>query len=117
MTRYPECCPPCRYTGRHDHGLLPALKSGGPHGELLQSLLVSEAAYVRRYSRVGQSITTVPRDWGSGVHILVYVLFARRNVCLLDCTTVSVRLYVRNSLKSHYIYPARTLRVSVGDGK
>lgn len=30
-----------RYTGRHDHGTLPALKSGGPHEELISALLVS----------------------------------------------------------------------------
>lgn len=29
-----------RYTGRHDHGTLPALKTGGPHRELVESLLV-----------------------------------------------------------------------------
>lgn len=33
-----------QYTGRHDHGLLPELKSGGPHGELVQALLVSQAS-------------------------------------------------------------------------
>lgn len=30
-----------RYTGTHDHGTLPALKTGGPHGELVKALLVS----------------------------------------------------------------------------
>lgn len=29
-----------RYTGRHDHGVLPALKIGGVHGELVQALQV-----------------------------------------------------------------------------
>lgn len=33
-----------RYTGRHDHGTLPALKSGGPHGQLIKTLLVSLTA-------------------------------------------------------------------------
>ncbi|CAN0126440.1 unnamed protein product [Scytosiphon promiscuus] len=28
-----------RYTGTHDHGTLPALKTGGPHGELAAALL------------------------------------------------------------------------------
>ncbi|CBJ30078.1 expressed unknown protein [Ectocarpus siliculosus] len=28
----------CRYTGRHDHGTLPALKTGGPHGELVKAI-------------------------------------------------------------------------------
>ncbi|CAM9643021.1 unnamed protein product [Pylaiella littoralis] len=28
-----------RYTGTHDHGTLPALKTGGPHGELVKALL------------------------------------------------------------------------------
>ncbi|CAM9999700.1 unnamed protein product [Ectocarpus fasciculatus] len=27
-----------RYTGRHDHGTLPALKTGGPHGELVKAV-------------------------------------------------------------------------------
>ncbi|CAM9997114.1 unnamed protein product [Scytosiphon promiscuus] len=28
-----------RYTGTHDHGTLPALKTGGPHGEMAAALL------------------------------------------------------------------------------
>ncbi|CAM9298602.1 unnamed protein product [Hapterophycus canaliculatus] len=28
-----------RYTGAHDHGSLPALKTGGPHGDLASALL------------------------------------------------------------------------------
>lgn len=30
-----------QYTGRHDHGTLLDLKSGGPHGDVVQALLVS----------------------------------------------------------------------------
>lgn len=29
-----------RYTGIHDHGTLPALKTGGPHGEVVKAILV-----------------------------------------------------------------------------
>ncbi|CAM9460778.1 unnamed protein product, partial [Ectocarpus sp. 12 AP-2014] len=32
-----------RYTGRHDHGTLPALKTGGPHGELAKAILDAKA--------------------------------------------------------------------------
>lgn len=38
-----------QYTGKHDHGLLPELKSGGPHGQLIQALLVSKV-YPNYYS-------------------------------------------------------------------
>eukprot|EP00903_Cladosiphon_okamuranus_P019549 g17980.t1 len=32
-----------RYSGRHDHGTLPPLKTGGPHGELVKAILAAKA--------------------------------------------------------------------------
>lgn len=50
-----------RYTGIHDHGVLPALRTGGPHEKLVSALLVSRAV-IKCCTAVSGSIGSVPPD-------------------------------------------------------
>lgn len=61
-----------RYTGRHDHGSLPALKSGGPHEELINALLVSRCVSTRELQLgvPGVAVTHGVHTYGRRVHWL-----------------------------------------------
>lgn len=50
-----------RYTGIHDHGVLPALRTGGPHEKLVNGLLVSWAM-IESCTAVLGSIDSVTLD-------------------------------------------------------
>lgn len=59
-----------RYTGRHDHGTLPALKSGGPHGQLIKALLVSLTTLCCTRHLVRVFIATTDRHFGPDFVVL-----------------------------------------------